>query len=206
MRTTRSTILCTSLFVTSSFAEERPPRFPELFALLATERKTEFPLVMGYRRGYTARTEDGDYPTFLESWRGYNIDGRETTWLKGVNMRLFWRENLYLAHRDEKLETLGIFGDPDRYFYRPPFLLIDSTLRAGHTWKAESRYRSGDFALGYRAKVVRREKVEAPAGKLAAWVIEYTLTAHLGTENDFRAWFGPGSRGASNSRRLRACP
>jgi len=35
--------------------------------------------------------------------------------------------------------------------------------------------------------------IEVPAGRFDAWKIEYINSHHLGTEEDFTAWFAPGT-------------
>jgi hypothetical protein len=67
----------------------------------------------------------------------------------------------------------------------PPRLLLPPRLEKGARWEPVDGF--------FRATVVDLEKVDVPAGSFEAWKIDYVLAAHLGTEQDFRAWYAPGT-------------
>ncbi len=143
---------------------------------LLTQADIDFPLRPGARWVYV---QDGREAMILDA-----VDANPTLTLRIRGGSFFWMsEDAFLSVDAQGLHCHGQSYQDHVLPNDPPRPLLPARLEKGVTWEAEK----------LRAVVVGVEDVDVPAGSFRAWRIDYEMRQHLGTEQDFRAWYAPGT-------------
>jgi hypothetical protein len=144
------------------------------------------------------------FPLHEEARWTYHTGGREGLILEAIAPRqigsvvasglrvrgasFFWTSHdLYVSGGEGLIVRATTFGEK-LWIAKKPYALLPAALKEGATWIGDN----GE-GFAYAASILRREAVKVPAGAFDAWVVEYVLTDHLGTECDLRAWYAPGT-------------
>jgi hypothetical protein len=159
------------------------PVWAALGLLAGGQEAADFPLRPGARWVYV---QDGREAMILDAVEASAAGPEQTVTVRVRGGSFFWHSgDIFLSVGPRGLRSLGGRLTDENLPDDPPRLLLPPRLEKGAAWESADIF--------FRAEVRDVESVTVPAGTFRAWRIDYVLLAHLGTEDDFRAWYAPGT-------------